>query len=60
MEEKDRRERPLHLVLMPDGRRLTYYEGYNGSHYVYDHGKRIHGTIETNIDAIIFLPETKE
>jgi hypothetical protein len=60
MEGEDKKEKPLCLVLMPDGRRLTYYEGSNKSHYIYDRGKRIHGSIEQHHDALLFVPEKRD
>jgi hypothetical protein len=54
-----RKERILHLVLLSDGRRLSYYEESIGNRYIYDRGIRIHGTAEMNNDGeMLFIPDT--
>jgi hypothetical protein len=48
----------LHLVIMQDGRRLSYYRGASGATYVYDKGIRVHGHVDTSFDGLLFVPDT--
>lgn len=51
-------ETNLHLVIMPDGRHLSYYRGASGATYVYDKGIRVHGHVDTSFDGLLFVPDT--